>query len=125
MVLTQIIWTASNDAGFDMTKQDHISYNRYIAVQAHTRGLSVGLKNGPEMIYDLVAYIHFSVNEQCTARNEWEMLQLFINVKKPVFNVEYDSAHLQNPEQTSLCNAALSQQFSTLILPSALMTVSE
>jgi hypothetical protein len=34
------------DTGFNLTASDQISFNVFIAQQAHNRGLSVGLKNG-------------------------------------------------------------------------------
>lgn len=110
----------SIDAGFDMTKQDQISYDRFKAEQVHSPGFSVGLKNGVEMIDDRATYYDFSMNEQCAAYNECEMLRPFIDSKKQVLNVEHGSAYLHKPGQTGLCDAALSQQFSMRILPLAL-----
>ncbi len=44
----------ANDSGFELTKEDQIDFNKFIAQEAHTRGLSAGLKNALDIIPDLV-----------------------------------------------------------------------
>jgi len=78
-----------NDSGFPLSSNDQLAYNRWIADQAHARGLAVGLKNDLDQIEELLPYFDWSLNEQCFQYNECEMLLPFIQAGKPVFGIEY------------------------------------
>jgi hypothetical protein len=108
----------TNNTGFDLTAADQQSFNIYLARQAHSRGLLVGLKNAQQQIPALVEYFDFSVNEQCHEYNECESLMRFIKQGKPVFNVEYADKYVHNHDvRKALCNKARSLGMQTLILP--------
>ncbi len=97
-----------NDNGFDLTYQDQLAYNKWLAEEAHKRGLTVGLKNDLEQISELVDYFDFALNEQCFEYNECETLLPFIEQDKAVFGVEYE---LQPAE---FCNEAIELNFDWL-----------
>jgi hypothetical protein len=80
----------TNNSGFPLTYQDQIAYNRWLATEAHKRGLSVGLKNDLEQIPDLVGNFDWALNEQCFQYHECELLQPFVKAGKAVFGVEYE-----------------------------------
>lgn len=106
------------DSGFDLSSQDQLSYNIFIANQAHEKGLSVGLKNDLDQIDDLVSYYDFSVNEQCFEYDECDTLAPFIQAGKPVLNAEYENILVEDAtERTKVCEEATASQLSTLILP--------
>ncbi|MFA6000861.1 MAG: endo alpha-1,4 polygalactosaminidase [Thermoleophilia bacterium] len=108
----------ANDSGFDLSASDQLEFNRFIASEAHGRGLSVGLKNDLDQVAQLVEYFDFSVNEQCHEFDECDLLTPFVRAGKPVLNAEYEEALVQNAaKRKSLCDASLDQHFSTLILP--------
>ena len=46
----------TNDTGFPLTYEDQIRYNLWLADEAHARGLSIGLKNDPDQVSDLLPY---------------------------------------------------------------------
>lgn len=79
-----------NDTGFPLTYGNQILYNRWIAEAAHQRGLSVGLKNDPDQIEDLVEDFDWALNEQCFEFDECDRLLPFIEAGKAVFGVEYE-----------------------------------
>lgn len=107
-----------NDSGFDLTARDQMAFNKFIANEAHKRGLSVGLKNDLEQIPMLIDFFDFSVNEQCHEFDECDTLQPFIQAGKPVLHVEYLQKFSDDPnERQVLCSTAKRAQFSTLILP--------
>ncbi|MCP5274728.1 MAG: endo alpha-1,4 polygalactosaminidase [Burkholderiales bacterium] len=107
-----------NDSGFDLTARDQLAFNKFIANEAHKRGLSVGLKNDLEQIPELVDFYDFSVNEQCHEFDECDTLEPFIQAGKPVLNAEYLQNLSDNPnEREALCSSANNTQFSTLVLP--------
>ncbi|PCC98312.1 endo alpha-1,4 polygalactosaminidase [Halopseudomonas pelagia] len=110
--------------GFDLSAEDQLAYNRFIANQARQRGLGVGLKNDLEQVEALVDYYDFSINEQCFQYNECDLLLPFIQAGKPVLHAEYPEEDgglsLSDRSVEGLCSAANKLQFSTLVLPVAL-----
>ena len=108
----------ANDTGFDLSASDQLAYNRFIANEAHLRGLSVGLKNDLEQVKQLADYYDFSVNEQCHEFDECTLLQPFISSGKPVLNAEYGEEYVEKEDALrALCATSKNKQFSTLILP--------
>ena len=97
-----------NNNGFALTYQDQLVYNKWLAEEAHKRGLTVGLKNDLEQIPELVDYFDFALNEQCFEYDECETLLPFIEQDKAVFGVEYE---LQPAE---FCNKAIELNFDWL-----------
>ncbi len=79
----------TNDSGFPLTGADQLAFNRFVAAEAHARGLSVGLKNDLDQVADLGDDFDWALNEQCYQYEECELLQPFIDAGKAVFGVEY------------------------------------
>jgi len=109
----------TNDTGFDLNASDQLAYNKFIATQAHERGLSVGLKNDLDQVVALEPFFDFSINEQCHIYNECDKLQLFIDADKPVFNAEYAQKYVDNTNKARdvLCAQSNKMKIKTLILP--------
>jgi len=97
-----------NNSGFPLTSSDQLSYNRYIAQQAHARSLSVGLKNDLDQIPQLVGYFDWALNEECFQFNECDALTPFVAAGKAVFGVEYVG------DPASFCPQANARHFSWL-----------
>ena len=111
----------ANDSGHNLTASDQLEFNRFIANEAHSRGLAVGLKNDVGQIDALVAYFDFAVNEQCFEYNECSIVEAFIADNKPVLNIEYQQKYIDEASEfQALCTDAVNKQFSTLVLPLAL-----
>ena len=109
-----------NNPGFDLTAEDQLDFNRLIANEAHTLGLSVGLKNDLDQIGALVEYFDFAVNEQCFQYIECDVYKIFTTRNKAVFNAEYPQENPtlnQAENQAILCQQAISSNIRTLILP--------
>ncbi len=105
----------TNDTGFDLTAEDTLDFNRFLAAAAHERDLLVGLKNADRHVLDLVDDFDFAVNEQCHEFDECDAFMPFIEQGKPVFNAEYAQEFVDAPLQ--VCADALASDFRTLILP--------
>lgn len=106
------------DSGHALTAEDQLAYDRWIANQAHLRGLTVGLKNGGDQVPALVDYFDFELNEQCHEYDECEQLAPFTLQGKPVFNVEYPGGPAEAEALAgSLCPQAEGEQLRTLMLP--------
>lgn len=101
-----------NDTGFALTAADQLAYNRFIATEAHARGLSVGLKNDIDQLDDLVGDFDWALNEECVKYNECGgYTTSFIAANKAVFHTEYGAASLAN----TVCPKTKPLKFSTLI----------
>ena len=112
----------TNQTGFSLSADNQLAYNKFIANEARKRGLSVGLKNDVDQIVELEPYYDFSLNEQCHAFNECEQMTPFIDAHKPVLNVEYKQAYVDNnrSERDTMCIESNNLSFQTLVLPLAL-----
>lgn len=60
----------TNNPGLPLTAATQLDYNRFLADQAHARGLAIGLKNAVAQLSDLAPSFDFAVNEQCFQYNE-------------------------------------------------------
>jgi hypothetical protein len=98
----------TNNSGFPLTAADQLAFNRWMAAEAHTYGLSVGLKNDLDQVPDLVGSYDFAVNEQCYQYKECAALNPFISAGKAVLQIEYKG----DPSQ--ICPISLGSGFSTL-----------
>jgi len=98
----------ANQTGFQLSYADQITYNTWLAEQAHQRGLSIGLKNDLDQIGDLLPLFDWALNEECFTYNECELLLPFIESNKAVFGVEYEL------EAADFCPQANTMHFSFL-----------
>lgn len=98
-----------NHPGFPITLKHQKLWYLEVAAQAHARGLSVGMKNGVEVVdADTVAAFDWALNEECFQYHECSVYDRFIDAGKAVFNVEYTGSI------DEFCPKALDHQFSTL-----------
>jgi len=100
------------DTGFEISYDDQLEYNIWIANQVHSRGMSVGLKNNPDQVNDLIEYYDWALLEDCT---EWEFcgeFTPFIKADKPVFQVEYTDSSIT---LDSFCDDAVKREYYGLL----------
>ncbi|OGF52901.1 MAG: endo alpha-1,4 polygalactosaminidase [Candidatus Fraserbacteria bacterium RBG_16_55_9] len=98
----------TNSTGFPLTYQDQLTYNIFLANEAHARGLSIGLKNDLLQVNDLLPYFDWALNEQCFQYSECDYLLPFIQAGKAVFEVEY------NLLTSRFCRQANSMNFNAM-----------
>ena len=84
----------TNDTGFPLTYDDQLAYNIWLAEEAHARGLSIGLKNDPEQVTDLLSYFDWALTEDCFAEGWCDEMLPFIQAGKPVFAAEYTDMNI-------------------------------
>ena len=111
-----------NKNGLSLTQKDAINYVNWLADQAHSRNMSVGLKNGGSIIDSVIDNMEWSVNEQCAQYTECDTYAAFTEAGKPVFHIEYPKGDSTNnnddvtaAQKSSACNAASAGNFSTVI----------
>ncbi|MFO0624433.1 MAG: endo alpha-1,4 polygalactosaminidase [Polyangiales bacterium] len=78
-----------NANGLGLTASDQLAYNRWLADEAHARGLVVGLKNDVAQIPALLEHFDFAVNEQCFAFAECDAVAAFTRAGRAVLSIEY------------------------------------
>ena len=111
-----------NDNGLDLTKNDAINYVNWLANEAHSRNMSVGLKNAGAIIPDVIDGMQWSVNEQCAQYDECDTYDAFPQAGKPVFHIEYPKGEDTNnnkpvtvQQAKAACDFSDSKNFSTVI----------
>lgn len=93
---------------FNMTLDESIAYVRWLANEAHSRGLSIGLKNAEEMVPDVVDDMDWMLVEDCYFDSWCSYATGFIDANKPVFMAEYDELV---PDFAPACELAKSLGF--------------
>jgi len=81
-----------NNPGFPLTGDTQLDFNRFLAGEAHARGLSVGLKNDVAQVAALEPGFDWALNEECSRYAECSALQPFVQAGKAVFHAEYSTA---------------------------------
>lgn len=105
-----------NDTGFDLSGEHQLDYNRFLATEAHARGLSIGLKNDVDQVPALVDDFDWALNEECVTYEECETNSPFIDQGKAVFHVEYvDDIADGAARAEQVCPQTTALGFSTLI----------
>lgn len=79
----------TNRTGFPLTYADQLAYARWLADEAHARGLAIGLKNAPDMVADSLDLFDFAITEDAFYYGWIEDMLPFIEAGKPVFAAEY------------------------------------
>lgn len=79
----------ANVSGFPLTAAEQLDFNRFLADEAHNRGLSVGLKNDLDQLEALEPWFDWALNEECAAYDECGRMKVFTDAGKAVFHTEY------------------------------------
>jgi len=104
--------TYDADTGFPITYQDQLKYNRWLAEQAHARGLSIGLKNDGDQAMDLVDNFDWALTEDCFHQKWCEQMKPFIQQNKAVFAAEYTDTGITLDD---FCPQAKKMKFSAIL----------
>jgi endo-alpha-1,4-polygalactosaminidase (GH114 family) len=95
----------TNDTGFDLTYEDQLNYNIWLAKEAHARGLTIGLKNDSDQVADLLPHFDWALTEGCFDEGWCDQFQPFIAAGKPVFAAEYTDTGITLDRFCSKANA--------------------
>lgn len=89
-------------AKFNITVNDQLAFNKWIAATCHKYNMGVGLKNANAIGPQLAALFDWALNEECNAYTDWstgawypgkyecDYALTFIRLNKAVFVMEYD-----------------------------------
>ncbi len=75
--------------GFPLTADAQLSYDRWVAGQAHSLGLAVLQKNDPDQARALEPYFDGVLSEQCNQYAECAAYRPYLAAGKPVLDAEY------------------------------------
>jgi len=100
------------DTGFPLTYEDQLRYNIWLAEEAHRRGLSIGLKNDPDQVADLLPHFDWALTEDCFEQGWCEKMQPFIDANKAVFAAEYTETGMTLDK---FCPQAKATRFSAIL----------
>jgi len=78
-----------SSTGFDISGGDQLVFNRWLADEAHARGLSIGLKNDLSQVGDLVDWFDWILVEECVEFDECSGVEPFLAAGKAAFGAEY------------------------------------
>lgn len=111
-----------NRNGLGLTRADSADYVNWLANETHARDMSMGLKNGGDIIPYVTRNMQWNVNEQCGQYTECDTYASFIRAGKPVFHIEYPKGDETNnalsataAQKQKACNSADSHNFSTVM----------
>lgn len=90
------------ETGFDLTREDQLRFNRWLAEAAHARGLAIGQKNVPELADALAPVFDFAVTEDCLVDTWCAAMEPYAALGKPVLMVEYTDRGLSVDEVCDL-----------------------
>jgi len=82
-------YTADGGTGFPLSAAEQIRYNRWLAAQAHARGLSIGLKNDGDQAAVLQRAFDWALTEDCFQQGWCAQEEPFLRAHKAVFSAEY------------------------------------
>ncbi|KAL2076104.1 hypothetical protein VTL71DRAFT_1047 [Oculimacula yallundae] len=106
-----------NDTGFDLTKEQAVDFMTFMAIEAHSRNMSIGLKNSGGIVNSTLPMMQWQVNEQCVQYGECDSFAPFIEANKPVFHIEYPKSapSISSSDNGTFCDRSSDTGFSTLL----------
>lgn len=108
--------TVSSDTGFTVSITEQFSWYTDIAKQLHDRELSAGMRNGqtiPDLIDTEADNYDWLVLERCGEYTECDTSRPFINKRRVVFAIDYDTDVDGNPNnETLICGRQQQAQIS-------------
>lgn len=98
--------------GFDLAEADQIRFNRWLADQAHARGLAIGQKNIPDLTATLEPDFDFAVTEDCFVDGWCDEVSAYPENEKAVFAIEYTDT---GADLDVICPEAADLRFSVIL----------
>lgn len=93
-----------NNPGFPLTASNAVDYIKFLAGEAHKRGLAIGLKNCADILPDVEPLVDWAISEECVTYGFCDAYKA-LGRGKPVWNMEYcDSwSFFDEPSQRPAC----------------------
>jgi hypothetical protein len=101
-----------NNTGFPISMQDELAYVKWLADEAHNRGLSIGQKNAPDLAEELWPVCNWVLTEDCYEWGWCEQMTPYIQHNKAVFAVEYTDSGI---DFNAFCTWCTEHQYTALL----------
>jgi hypothetical protein len=79
-----------NGSGFPLTAQQQLTYDEWVAAEAHALGMAVLQKNDGEQTAQLQSHFDGALTEQCNQYGECTSYHAYLSAGKPVLDAEYE-----------------------------------
>ena len=79
----------ARNSGFDLTAEQQLAFNRWLAEVAHARGLAAGIINDLDQAAELANAFDFLIADTCIDQGNCAAVQPFLASNKPVFLLDY------------------------------------
>jgi endo-alpha-1,4-polygalactosaminidase (GH114 family) len=107
----QDVFEIGSDSGFPLTKSDGIAYAKWLADEAHSRGLGIGQKNAASITSSIVSIYDWVLTESCYSDGNWcGDVEAYAKADKPVFMCEYEAGSFD-----ASCSAWQSKGYSPIL----------
>jgi hypothetical protein len=100
------------DTGFALTTADGIAYAKWLASEAHARGLSIGQKNASAITADIEAVYDWALTEDCFVDDWCDDMKAYTNHDKAMFMCEYSDTKV---DFAAACSAGKALKFSPIL----------
>ena len=101
----------TNNTGFPIKAKHQLRYNKWLAKEAHKRGLAIALKNDPAQARGLQPYFDFAITEDCFDQGWCYKMWPFISSGKAVLAAEYTDTGIKRGE---FCTRAKRMKFDAI-----------
>jgi len=98
--------------GFDLTEDDQLRFNLWLADRAHARGLAIGQKNVQDLTAALEPSYDFAVTEDCFVDGWCDAVLPYLQHGKPVFAIEYTD---RDADLSTICPIASDAHYSVVL----------
>ncbi len=78
-----------NKTGFPLTAAEQLTYDEWVASEAHSLGMAVFQKNDGEQTPQLASHFDGEINEECNVYKECSDFRPYLAAGKPVLDAEY------------------------------------
>lgn len=107
----QDVFELEGDSGFPLTEADGIAYAKWLADEAHARGMGIGQKNAASITSAIVADYDWALTESCFSDGDWcGDVEDYVDANKPVFMCEYEESSFNDA-----CSAWQSKNYSPIL----------
>ena len=110
-----------NDTGFTLSQDDAVAYIRWLAAEAHLRGLAFSLKNGESLLDRITDDIDMMQSESCYFYKNCQQVAKLTRSNKPVFSVEYEDLIDEDKFHSQSCRTAREFHFTMIYRDTALL----
>lgn len=101
-----------SDTGFPLTEADGIAYAKWLANEAHARGMSIGQKNASSITAAIESLYDWALTEDCFADGWCDEMNAYPDAGKALFMCEYTDTKI---DFKAACDAAKAGNYSAIL----------